>query len=337
MFIKQQGGVEGLLQGAAKGIYARGERLGVNQAVRDAMDQVQKNMQNFAVPAPRDAVRGAADRWSLDDGEAVPSRRKTMIAMETRNKQLALMLDEALKDLRLLQATDTAGTDSHTNSLDIAVAKIQFVQVYLEDMSMPLPSDESNTTTTAPLARVTSVRRQQALPVRSRPAQVPLPTENPPPSSAPDNIGPENKEPDVDPSRQETSTNNTTDDTGLPTNPQTPQTRPEAPIPTRSTLAQSSFSWMLESSPSGSPASSSTTHNTPSRTASKQGSRIAVNPSKKPIPKVNRERNAFLFGEDDGDIVLGSSEDGKRERRLSTAIDPDAGFNLGTLKGKSKR
>ncbi|KAG4217407.1 hypothetical protein PC116_g34112 [Phytophthora cactorum] len=88
--------------------------------------------------------------------------------------------------------------------------------------------------------------------------------------------------------------------------------RPQPPIPTRSTLAQSSFSWMLE--PDAAPSSSSPSifpSNLPSATESSH--------RKRPSANANRERTAFLFGEvaadDSGNAVLPDDIFGMEEIR----------------------
>ncbi|EMR65410.1 putative tbc domain-containing protein [Eutypa lata UCREL1] len=69
--------------------------------------------------------------------------------------------------------------------------------------------------------------------------------------------------------------------------------RPQAPIPTRSTLAQSSFSWMLE------PDESSSSSSLQAAAASAPRGKGAPNSlhRKRPSANANRERTAFLFGE----------------------------------------
>ena len=62
--------------------------------------------------------------------------------------------------------------------------------------------------------------------------------------------------------------------------------RPSAPIPTRSTLAQSSFSWMLESDES-----------VASRTPPSAYKTLPTQQRKRLSNNASRERNAFLFGE----------------------------------------
>ena len=66
-FLQQQGGVEALFQGAAKGVFDRGERLGINKAVRDAVGEVKKNMQGLQTSRNSSTKRRPSDgmRWSL--------------------------------------------------------------------------------------------------------------------------------------------------------------------------------------------------------------------------------------------------------------------------------
>ncbi|KKY21005.1 putative tbc domain [Phaeomoniella chlamydospora] len=66
--------------------------------------------------------------------------KKRVKYLEDRNKALGKMLSDALEELRLIQAHDSETNQTPTeNSLNIALAKIQFVQVYLEDSEIPIP------------------------------------------------------------------------------------------------------------------------------------------------------------------------------------------------------
>ena len=139
-FLQQQGGVEGLFRGAAKGVFERGERLGINQAVRDAVGEVRQNMQGLQV-SRTNSVRHEGTRWSLDEGKSVPSSRTSISAMNMRNKQLARMLDQAMTELRKVSVSKEVNTEKYSEAMDIAIAKVDFVKIYLEDATMPLPPD----------------------------------------------------------------------------------------------------------------------------------------------------------------------------------------------------
>ena len=88
--------------------------------------------------------------------------------------------------------------------------------------------------------------------------------------------------------------------------------RPSAPIPTRSTLAQSSFSWMLEPDESS-----------PKSTPAKITKSPPAQHKKRPSNNASRERNAFLFGE------VTAEQEGRPAR------DSDEIFGLEPL-GKAK-
>jgi TBC1 domain family protein 5 len=139
-FLQQQGGVEGLFRGAAKGVLERGERLGINQAVRDAVGEVRQNMQGLQV-SRSNSTRQEGARWSLDEGKSVPSSKASISAMNTRNKQLARMLEQAMAELRTASISKEVDKDKCVEAMDIAIAKVDFVKIYLEDATMPLPPD----------------------------------------------------------------------------------------------------------------------------------------------------------------------------------------------------
>jgi TBC1 domain family protein 5 len=64
-------------------------------------------------------------------------------ALENRNKALAAMLGDALNELRSQTENGNISNSNATlQAIDVALAKIQFVQVYLEDSSVPIPVEE---------------------------------------------------------------------------------------------------------------------------------------------------------------------------------------------------
>lgn len=331
-FINNRESVEAIFQGAAKNVLERGEKLGINQAVRDAMGEIRRNMQGF-----QEARGGAAQRS--------PTRTSNTVAqMERRNRRLAAMLDETVTALRALATPGAEDVkDAAAEAAELAAAKIQFVKVYLEDASLALPEDEVISTLPVlhhaqqeqPQPAVNALsftsRRKDSVPSPivaldntvvtmstashdmdlaqpspSRPGPVVL--DSPDPSKADDGDRMDTDTPMASPA--------------LPTIAQSPPPqpslhRPGAPIPTRSTLAQSSFAWMLDpdtTSPSGSfrksqsnlaPSTSSSSSSKPSQRNSRGGSG-------------SRDRNAFLFGE----VTSSSDEEGNgRERRHPITSD----------------
>jgi TBC1 domain family member 5 len=322
-FMQQQGGVEALFQGAAKGLLERSEKLGVNQAVRDALVEIRRNVHDA-----KTSMKASRDLFA-ESGPNSPAAR-AVAAMDRRNKQLALLLDESVTSLKALARSENYDDKEYVEALEVATAKIQFVKVYLEDSTMVLPDDEQSKpgsaimSPTEPELEVPSDAvaamvistpeigsfespnpEEPSAPTAQVPASAVTPSEptaehtGPAPMDTDDPLpAPEAGIPSI-PEETETTTI-TTDPLAEPTGP---LQRPQPPIPTRSTLAQSSFAWMLEPDQSGDPSSG---------LESKQAAKLTKIPPlqnhKKPSSNANRERTAFLFGEvtpgEDGQAML---------------------------------
>lgn len=164
----QGAGLEAVLQGAAKNVIERGSQWGVGRALRDAVGEVRKNVeayQNGAISGhttPRSGGREfrapgllssptAGQRPGLDRSLSTLASEKHA-NLEKRNKDLGKMLESAVAELwehHREQTESQRSKDEETNNkaametLSLAIAKVQFVQVYLEDSSIPLPIDES--------------------------------------------------------------------------------------------------------------------------------------------------------------------------------------------------
>ena len=143
-FLQEQGGIDHIIQEAAKGVYSRGEKWGVNKALRGAIEGLQSGTN-----ASRKQSDGS--RWSLDEGKVVRGRSEVtanLEAMEQRNKSLAKLLGTAMEELWDQQRQLNQGKeDFFANVLSVAIAKVQFVQVYLENPSMPFSMDSSTAET----------------------------------------------------------------------------------------------------------------------------------------------------------------------------------------------
>ena len=168
-FFQDQGGIEGIIHEAAKGVYSQGEKWGVGKALRGAVQGLQSGN-----TSPRSTHRS---RWSLDTGKAISDKAPDMVAkiesLEQRNRSLAKLLESAVNELWIQQKDIRQKEEKHGDALSLSIAKVQFVQVYLENSSMQLPTegapvegveDERSKTTTK------DVTIHQA-PHPSRPAQ----------------------------------------------------------------------------------------------------------------------------------------------------------------------
>ncbi|KAK7749353.1 hypothetical protein SLS62_008205 [Diatrype stigma] len=323
-FIQQQGGMEALFQGAAKGVLERGEKLGINQAVRDAMLEIRRN-----VSEAKTSMKANRELHS----ESRPSTAtRSVTGIERRNKQLAAMLEDTVSKLKTLATSPIDDEKKHREELEVATAKIQFVRVYLEDSTMALPEPTSPRTTPV-TERADGDSEAQTSELLSEavsamnlnsPSSLPSPPAGAVAATAAAIANPDNHPPQADPDVTDT------DPLGLGT--ATPIQRPQGPNPTRSTLAQSSFSWMLEPGESTSslpssllspPPSSSSQQGGASSSTTTPGSRLKNSALNRKSVNAARERTAFLFGE------VPTDEKGQ------PAALPDDMFGM-ELMGKSK-
>ena len=139
-FLQEQGGIEGIIQEAARGVYSRGEKWGVTKALRGAVQGLQS-------ASNTSARLGNAPRWSLDAGGMVTGDTAHLAArvqaLEQRNKALAKLLEKAMEELWVQQQHCMKDkVETAADALSLAVAKVQFVQVYLENPSMPFPVED---------------------------------------------------------------------------------------------------------------------------------------------------------------------------------------------------
>ncbi len=322
--LQQPGGVEALLQGAAKNMMERGEKLGINQAVRGAVGEIRRNVQGLQ--ESRNTVLGGRGLFG-ETSSSLSEDSLTVGLMERRNRRLAAMLDESIANLKLLAASGLQGEhDKHIETVEVAAAKIQFVRACLEDPTFPLPEEElpslsalaisspaelgsltvalditpvvvassavEETRTT--LSSPNSSKRSSTLASPVEEPQAPLPADGPDmmDTDHPDEVD------TLPPLRSElTNSPPLPASIVLPDTPPAPvqrEQRPDGPIPTRSTLAQSSFAWMLEPDTT---ASSSPRASPPYLPSSKSPSSRGSTPAYKKRTNPSRERNAFLFGE----------------------------------------
>ena len=147
---RQGRNIESMFQSAAKNITARSEQFGIGKAVRNAVDEVHRKAQeisNAQTPSSSNARRAGAPRTAY--GAALHRVKE----LENRNAQLNKLLEAAVGDLWEYQKVATEGGQSvdspavveqkHSlEKLSVAIAKVQFVQVYLGDASLPLPAEE---------------------------------------------------------------------------------------------------------------------------------------------------------------------------------------------------
>lgn len=289
-FLQEQPGIEALLQGAAKGVLKRGERLGINQVVRDAVDEVKRNMQGLS-PGPGSPRRTPRNN-ALSVDEVIAETGKSLADLEVRNKTLALLLSGTIEEIQMASdSTEDASTKS--KSVNNAIEKLRFIMLRLEDSSLPL---EPDTPRTAAVTEVTGTIDPEEK-SQSQANHVATPT------SPQKGIAITNSEIEILPPATGSSP---VLGRSIPRRPRTSVSRssegpnvgaselgqPKTGIPARSTLAQSSFAWMLGPDEHSALSDQPTSMKSPSPFLSS---------SRKSGSSAARERSAFLFGDDAAD------------------------------------
>lgn len=133
---QKQGGIEIILQEAVKGVYDQGEKLGINQVVRGAVGELKKNVQDFQ------SSRTCPDvpKWNLEEDLSISSSKSSTISsLNNRHQQLAHMLDQTIEDLRKLSVSGDKDVKCYISGIEIAMAKVDFVRIYLQNPALSLP------------------------------------------------------------------------------------------------------------------------------------------------------------------------------------------------------
>jgi TBC1 domain family member 5 len=144
-FLSPQKGLESLFQEVSGTLQKRTE--GVSKAVRAAAGEMRRNVNNFqsSTASSRNSVDATPTPLSQQSPgqETVEDLRRRLSTFENRNKALAGMLAGALEELRLQkESTSAKETTVAESSFNIALAKMQFVQVYLADSDIPIPGQD---------------------------------------------------------------------------------------------------------------------------------------------------------------------------------------------------
>ena len=315
-FLQDQGGIEGIIQEAAKGVYSRGEKWGVGKALRDAAQVLQSGDSS-----PRRVPNGS--RRLLDDGRNIPSAaemEEKIHTLEERNKSLAKLLEAAMAELWVQQVEFAKNqADSAADAVSIAIAKVQFVQVYLENPGMPIPNENATiegirheepkeASSVTPGFNVVEAVEENDKPLPAAPGVVSTPEE----TLSEKYVTKVNSDSTGTPSEPLTDPSSTTSSDTHTTNPKpASHLSPVSFHQPRPSLAQSSFSWMLG-----------------------EDQRKSSFVSASPFPsekRLARSKAGFLFG-DDGEGRKGSGA-AKDKDKSGRAIDEEEVITLGDLSG----
>lgn len=315
-FFQEQGGVEGILQEAARGLYSRGEKWGVAKVLRGAVQGLQTGSNSPRIPT--DGSRGSAEEGKITSDSSSNLTNRIRV-LEQRNQALAKMLQYAVEDLWTQQKTlHEAEAKSAADAVSMAVAKVQFVQVYLENSSMPFPAEHitsEETKSTDP----SSIDRDEADKEVDKEADesartIPETSEAGPSHSTENQIFTAASPQDVSKplSDDNVSVRTQPGDVGLTATRDHPTTNRPGPSPfhrPRASLTHSSFSWMLG-----------------------EDQRLTSFVSASPFPsekRMARGKAGFLFGDDRDE---GSKHSGKPKGQLGENCE-DETITLDYLKG----
>lgn len=154
--------LETVFSDAARTMYSRTQRLGISRALRDTVGDIRRNVQQGlqsgrSSPA-RQALFVPTDRIDRPEKVGYQALMDRISRLEARNKALGTMLESAVAELWACQKekieiskSKEAKQDEEAHEkaketeekLSVAIAKVQFVQVYLEDSTIPLPVEDA--------------------------------------------------------------------------------------------------------------------------------------------------------------------------------------------------
>ncbi|KAL4991068.1 rab-GTPase-TBC domain-containing protein [Aspergillus falconensis] len=140
--------IEAFLQDVSEGIQRRTEVWGVAKAVRGAVNEAKKNMQSMQseqasrLTRTRDSAPGANSYW---ESKATTQLKSRIEAIWERNRELAKSLGEAVNDIRSQLANNMTLNVDTAKSVEQALTKVESVQTTLET-----PYSDSIITQTSP-------------------------------------------------------------------------------------------------------------------------------------------------------------------------------------------
>jgi TBC1 domain family member 5 len=141
-FLSPQKGLENVIQEVSGALQKRSE--GWKVSLRAAAGEVRRNVNNMqsGTASPRSSI-DASERQPFQQraGQETKEDLETRLSMlEKRNKTLARMLADAIEELRAQkESSEPTQARMVEESFNVALAKMQFVQVYLADSEIPIP------------------------------------------------------------------------------------------------------------------------------------------------------------------------------------------------------
>ena len=307
-FQQYQKGLETAFQEVSGTLQKRAEGWGISKTVREVRGAVGEIRRNFneiqsASGSPNRSLQGSHDplTGTSTPSEDLPELSRRLEYLEDRNKALAKMLGDVIEELRAPRTAEhPAEPDAAEGSLNVALAKMQFVQVYLDDSEIPIPPPIPSEPTIQPRTGEGMLEEE----VKNDQAST-IAEDRPPEAS------------NVLPEADSTPEIKVDIDNPSPVTSTKPNVRPS--------LAQSSFSWMLGEDRHRSSFVSSVSVPPEQR-------RDSTTSDTKPRPK-----QLFVEGKKDKKDKKDKKEwkDRKEENRRGSDSSEEDGFTLNSLRGRS--
>lgn len=247
---RQSRNIETVLQSTAKNIFAQGEKLGIGKAVRNAVEEVQKKAQEIRESqTPPSSIRRQPP---ADDRLASKVKE-----LEDRNTKLAELLSGAVTELwefqkQITEEDKAAGRvrqEESVEKLSTAIAKVQFVQVYLSEPGLSLPEEEQSSSVNVSQEHLPRIPESKADVKAAAATEVPPDTAATPAATSHTLADPSTFEDFCDPGTEDIPLKETEEKNTAPRPTGAEQKRPEnstLPLtPSRPPLEQSAFSFML--------------------------------------------------------------------------------------------
>ncbi|PNS17945.1 TBC1 domain family member 5 [Sphaceloma murrayae] len=137
---------ETLLQTAAKDVLSRSEKWGINKTILSAVEDIRKGVRDIQTPTPPRRHSRVQSRSGVTGGlPRRPDLERKVSELQQRNERLAGMLKQATDQLWEFQRvlSEERGAEGRmVGDLSVGIARVGFVQVYLEDGTLPLPAEE---------------------------------------------------------------------------------------------------------------------------------------------------------------------------------------------------
>jgi TBC1 domain family protein 5 len=309
-----------ILQETAKGIYKRGERWGVNQAVRGAVEEVRRNIQGLQSGSTTQRQFPASNSSDTAAGLFIGRPSKDFHDLQSRNIKIAIYLGDLLSRVDMKSYENTGENTIHSgdnqHSLSELLLAIHQVKSCLEDPSIALPwsihQADTKLAANDPAKEVANVTDRKEPPI-TRQATVTTTGSNNDTTQDPLNLGPEEgtRSPVRPSAGNIESTRITPPSTKTPTNDKSISNINQTPVP----INQESLT---------SHRSSSTNKTTPSR----------ITPGHKPRPSLSDSTFAWMLADN-----TGSTSETRKQPQTSIPRSPKPrkepvrGTNVGFLYG----